>query len=76
MITAANFCSNGKYAVAGTYDGRCVFFNTEDVWVLLFQTHVNVLVQIGIRVFIRTLSGNLQSLIPFRSLASQISHSD
>lgn len=30
LITAANFCSRGKYAVAGTYDGRCVFFNTEE----------------------------------------------
>lgn len=30
LITAANFCSGGKYAVAGTYDGRCVFFNTEE----------------------------------------------
>lgn len=30
LITSANFCSRGKYAVAGTYDGRCVFFNTEE----------------------------------------------
>lgn len=30
LITAANFCSGGKFAVAGTYDGRCVFFNTEE----------------------------------------------
>ena len=29
-ITAANFCSGGKYAVVGTYDGRCIFFNTEE----------------------------------------------
>ncbi|XP_065840723.1 WD repeat-containing protein 44-like isoform X1 [Oscarella lobularis] len=28
-ITAANFCLSGKYAVAGTYDGRCLFYDTE-----------------------------------------------
>lgn len=30
-MTAANFCRNGRLVVAGTYDGRCVFFNTQDV---------------------------------------------
>lgn len=29
MITAANFCQNGKKVVVGTYDGRCLFFDTE-----------------------------------------------
>ena len=29
LITAANFCANGKFAVAGTYDGRCIFYDTE-----------------------------------------------
>lgn len=29
LITAANFCQNGKYAVIGTYDGRCIFYDTE-----------------------------------------------
>ncbi|EEC03180.1 WD-repeat protein, putative, partial [Ixodes scapularis] len=29
LITAANFCQNGKFAVVGSYDGRCVFYNTE-----------------------------------------------
>ena len=29
LITAANFCMNGKLAVAGTYDGRCIFYETE-----------------------------------------------
>ena len=29
MITAANFCMNGKLAVVGTYDGRCIFYETE-----------------------------------------------
>lgn len=31
LITAANFCQNGKLAVVGTYDGRCIFYDTE-VW--------------------------------------------
>ena len=29
LITAANFCMNGKFAVVGTYDGRCIFYDTE-----------------------------------------------
>ena len=29
LITAANFCQNGKLAVVGTYDGRCIFYDTE-----------------------------------------------
>ena len=29
LITAANFCMNGKLAVVGTYDGRCIFYDTE-----------------------------------------------
>lgn len=29
LITAANFCQKGKFAVVGSYDGRCVFYNTE-----------------------------------------------
>ena len=29
LITTANFCMNGKLAVAGTYDGRCIFYETE-----------------------------------------------
>ena len=29
LITAANFCMNGKFAVVGTYDGRCVFYSTD-----------------------------------------------
>lgn len=29
LITAANFCLNGKFAVVGTYDGRCIFYETE-----------------------------------------------
>ena len=29
LITTANFCHNGKFAVAGTYDGKCIFYTTE-----------------------------------------------
>lgn len=29
LITAANFCMNGNLAVVGTYDGRCIFYETE-----------------------------------------------
>eukprot|EP00794_Sanderia_malayensis_P011106 gene11103-12275_t len=29
LITAANFCREGKLAVVGTYDGRCIFYDTE-----------------------------------------------
>jgi len=29
LITAANFCLNGRFAVVGTYDGRCIFYNTD-----------------------------------------------
>ena len=36
LITAANFCLNGKFAVVGTYDGRCIFYETEVRWVWLF----------------------------------------
>ncbi|EDO34060.1 predicted protein, partial [Nematostella vectensis] len=29
LITAANFCLQGRFAVIGTYDGRCIFYETE-----------------------------------------------
>ncbi|KAK3724341.1 hypothetical protein QZH41_010850 [Actinostola sp. cb2023] len=29
LITAANFCLQGRFAVVGTYDGRCIFYETE-----------------------------------------------
>ena len=29
LITTANFCHNGKFAVVGTYDGKCIFYSTE-----------------------------------------------
>lgn len=29
LITAANFSQNGRFAVVGTYDGRCIFYSTE-----------------------------------------------
>ncbi|CAH1781737.1 unnamed protein product [Owenia fusiformis] len=39
LITAANFCQNGKFAVVGTYDGRCIFFITEQ---LKYFTQIHV----------------------------------
>ena len=35
LITAANFCMNGKFAVIGTYDGRCIFYETEVCFIAL-----------------------------------------
>lgn len=29
LITAANFIQNGRFSVIGTYDGRCIFYDTE-----------------------------------------------
>ncbi|XP_022093776.1 WD repeat-containing protein 44-like [Acanthaster planci] len=29
LITAANFIQNGRFSVVGTYDGRCIFYDTE-----------------------------------------------
>ncbi|KAI8498978.1 WD repeat-containing protein 44 [Branchiostoma belcheri] len=39
LITAANFCENGRFAVVGTYDGRCIFFDTEH---LKYFTQIHV----------------------------------
>ncbi|XP_047495835.1 uncharacterized protein LOC125043644 [Penaeus chinensis] len=39
LITAANFCQNGKFTVVGTYDGRCIFYETEQ---LKYFTQINV----------------------------------
>ncbi|XP_075043335.1 WD repeat-containing protein 44 [Mixophyes fleayi] len=39
LITAANFCQNGKHAVIGTYDGRCIFYDTEH---LKYHTQIHV----------------------------------
>ncbi|XP_076338812.1 WD repeat-containing protein 44 [Tachypleus tridentatus] len=39
LITAASFCQNGKFAVVGSYDGRCIFYNTEQ---LKYYTQINV----------------------------------
>ena len=39
LITAANFCQNGKFAVVGSYDGRCVFYTTEQ---LKYYTQIHV----------------------------------
>ncbi|XP_023288748.1 WD repeat-containing protein 44 isoform X2 [Orussus abietinus] len=39
LITAANFCQNGKFAVVGSYDGRCIFYNTDQ---LKYHTQIHV----------------------------------
>lgn len=39
LITAANFCQNGTFAVVGTYDGRCIFYNTDQ---LKYHTQIHV----------------------------------
>lgn len=39
LITAANFCQNGQYAVVGSYDGRCIFYNTDK---LKYHTQIHV----------------------------------
>lgn len=39
LITAANFCQNGKFAVVGTYDGRCIFYVTDQ---LRYHTQIHV----------------------------------
>jgi len=39
LITAGSFCQNGKLAVVGTYDGRCIFYDTER---LKYHTQVTV----------------------------------
>lgn len=39
LITAANFCQNGKFAVLGSYDGRCIFYNTDQ---LKYHTQIHV----------------------------------
>ncbi|XP_050437518.1 WD repeat-containing protein 44 [Adelges cooleyi] len=39
LITAANFCQNGKFAVVGSYDGRCIFYTTDQ---LRYHTQIHV----------------------------------
>lgn len=39
LITAANFCQNGKFAVVGSYDGRCIFYSTDQ---LKYHTQIHV----------------------------------
>jgi len=39
LITAANYCQNGKFAVVGTYDGRCIFYSTDQ---LKYHTTIHV----------------------------------
>lgn len=37
LITTANFCHNGRLAVVGTYDGRCIFYTTDVSGALSFS---------------------------------------
>lgn len=39
LITTVSFCQNGKFAVIGSYDGRCVFYYTEQ---LKYYTQIHV----------------------------------
>lgn len=39
LITTANFIQNGKFAVVGTYDGRCIFYSTDQ---LKYYTMIHV----------------------------------
>lgn len=39
LISKAKFCHNGKFAVAGTYDGKCIFYTTE---VHLFSSNKDI----------------------------------
>lgn len=39
LVTAANFFQNGKYAVIGSYDGRCIFYHTDQ---LKYHTQIHV----------------------------------
>jgi len=39
LITSVNFVKNGKLAVCGTYDGRCLFYNIEH---LKYWTQIHV----------------------------------
>lgn len=39
LITAANFFQNGKFAVVGSYDGRCIFYHTDQ---LKYHTQIHV----------------------------------
>ncbi|XP_035220979.1 WD repeat-containing protein 44-like, partial [Stegodyphus dumicola] len=39
LITAVNFCQNGKIAIVGSYDGRCIFYYTDQ---LKYYTQIHV----------------------------------
>ncbi|KAL3280255.1 hypothetical protein HHI36_017750 [Cryptolaemus montrouzieri] len=54
LITAANFCQNGMFAVVGTYDGRCIFYNTDQ---LKYHTQIHVRSSRGRNAVGRKISG-------------------
>uniref|UniRef100_A0A182W541 WD repeat-containing protein 44 n=1 Tax=Anopheles minimus TaxID=112268 RepID=A0A182W541_9DIPT len=60
LITAANFCANGKFAVVGTYDGRCIFYNTDQ---LKYHTQIHVRSTRGRNAIGRKISGEDKILV-------------
>lgn len=54
LITAANFCQNGKFAVVGSYDGRCIFYITDQ---LKYHTQIHVRSSRGRNAIGRKISG-------------------
>ena len=44
LITAVNFCQNGKIAIVGSYDGRCIFYHTDvSIFILLKRKNAELL---------------------------------
>uniref|UniRef100_A0A915L1P2 WD repeat-containing protein 44 n=1 Tax=Romanomermis culicivorax TaxID=13658 RepID=A0A915L1P2_ROMCU len=39
LVTTLTFARNGKFAVVGTYDGRCIFYTTDQ---LKYHTQIDV----------------------------------
>uniref|UniRef100_A0A1B0CE02 WD repeat-containing protein 44 n=1 Tax=Lutzomyia longipalpis TaxID=7200 RepID=A0A1B0CE02_LUTLO len=54
LITAANFCQNGKFAVVGSYDGRCIFYTTDQ---MKYHTQIHVRSTRGRNAIGRKISG-------------------
>ncbi|XP_059611675.1 WD repeat-containing protein 44 isoform X2 [Phlebotomus argentipes] len=54
LITAANFCQNGTFAVVGSYDGRCIFYTTDQ---MKYHTQIHVRSTRGRNAIGRKISG-------------------
>lgn len=77
LITAANFCQNGKYAVIGTYDGRCIFYDTEvSPWDPSFQPPEATADPVAFPFSVSRGARETSLLLPCFSLAPQVSYSD